>query len=59
MPGLARPMFSTFRPSPDGWFFYDETRLQDALSGGDCPVEALTGLYLLDLPLYFQTPVIT
>ncbi|TFS26786.1 hypothetical protein ELT63_24990 [Escherichia coli] len=40
-------MFSTFRPSPDGWFFYDETRLQDALSGGYCPVEALTGLYLL------------
>ncbi|KOJ07426.1 hypothetical protein AEU44_21105, partial [Salmonella enterica subsp. enterica serovar Kentucky] len=61
----ARPLFSTFRPSPDGWFFYDETRLQDALSGGYCPVEALTGLYLLfllslisDFPLLFQVVLV-
>ena len=61
----ARPLFSTFRPSPDGWFFYDETRLQDALSGGYCPVEALTGLYWLfllslisDFPLLFQVVLV-
>lgn len=49
-------------PSQSGRLvFYDETRLQDALSGGYCPVEALTGLYLLfllslisDFPLCFR-----